>query len=104
MAASAIEIEKNPKFKELVAARKSLGWTLSAIMLAIYFGFILLVAFNKDLGNLLGTPLAEGAVATVGIIIGLAVIVSAFVLTGVYVSKANAKYDVLTRQIVEESK
>jgi uncharacterized membrane protein (DUF485 family) len=103
MAASSLEIEKNPKFKELVSARKTLGWSLSLAMLAIYFGFILLVAFNKDLGNVLGTPLA-GGVATVGIVVGLAVIISAFVLTGFYVTKANARYDELTRQIVEESK
>ncbi|MCW2275432.1 DUF485 domain-containing protein [Rhodoblastus acidophilus] len=104
MAASAIDIERNPKFQQLVAARKSLGWTLSIVMLAIYFGFILLVAFNKDLGNFLGWPLYSGAVATVGIVIGLFVIVSAFVLTGIYVVKANKRYDELTRQIVEESR
>jgi uncharacterized membrane protein (DUF485 family) len=101
MAASAKEIENNPKFQQLVAARKSLGWTLSAVMLAIYFGFILLVAFNKPL---LGTPLAAGSVTTVGILIGLAVIISAFILTGIYVSKANVAYDALTKEIVEESK
>ncbi len=104
MAASALDIENNPKFKELVATRKLLGWSLSIIQLVIYFGFVLLVAFNKDLGNVLGTPLAAGSVATVGIVIGLLVIVSAFVLTGIYVNKANARYDELTRQIVEESK
>jgi uncharacterized membrane protein (DUF485 family) len=100
MAATAIQIENNPKFKQLVAARKSLGWTLSAVMLLIYFGFILLVAFDK---SFLGTPLGAG-VTTIGIVIGLAVIISAFVLTGIYVSKANATYDALTKQIVEESK
>ena len=104
MAATTSQIENNPKFKELVAARKSLGWALSAVMLAIYFGFILLVAYNKDLGNILGHPIAAGSVTTVGIPVGLAVIISAFVLTGIYVSKANAKYDALTREIVEESK
>ncbi len=101
MAASALEIENNPKFKELVATRKSLGWTLSLVMLAIYFGFILLVAFDKAF---LGTPLSSDGVTTIGIPIGLAVIISAFVLTGIYVDKANARYDELTRQIVEESK
>ncbi|MGO9391477.1 DUF485 domain-containing protein [Rhodoblastus sp.] len=101
MAASALEIENNPKFKELVATRKSLGWTLSLVMLAIYFGFILLVAFDKAF---LGTPLSSDGVTTIGIPIGLAVIISAFVLTGIYVVKANARYDELTRQIVEESK
>jgi uncharacterized membrane protein (DUF485 family) len=101
MAATALEIENNPKFKELVATRKSLGWTLSLVMLAIYFGFILLVAFDKPF---LGTPLAATGVSTIGIPIGLFVIISAFVLTGIYVVKANARYDELTRQIVEESK
>ncbi len=101
MAASAIDIENNPKFKELVATRKSLGWTLSLVMLTIYFGFILLVAFDKPF---LGTPLSSSGVTTIGIPIGLAVIVSAFLLTGFYVVRANARYDELTRQIVEESK
>ncbi|WP_296706945.1 DUF485 domain-containing protein [Rhodoblastus sp.] len=101
MAATALEIEQNPKFKELVATRKKLGWTLSLVMLAIYFGFILLVAFNKAF---LGTPISPNGVTTIGIPIGLGVIVSAFVLTGFYVVRANARYDELNRQIVEESK
>jgi uncharacterized membrane protein (DUF485 family) len=101
MAASSLEIEKNPKFKELVATRKTLGWTLSLVMLFIYFGFILLVAFNKAF---LATPLSGEGVTTIGIPIGVAVIVSAFLLTGFYVVRANARYDELTRQIVEESK
>jgi uncharacterized membrane protein (DUF485 family) len=101
MAATALEIEQNPKFQELVATRKKLGWTLSLVMLAIYFGFILLVAFNKAF---LGTPISPSGVTTIGIPIGLGVIVSAFVLTGFYVVRANARYDELNRQIVEESK
>jgi uncharacterized membrane protein (DUF485 family) len=101
MAASALEIEKNPKFQELVSTRKSLGWSLSVLMLVIYFGFILLVAFDK---SFLATPLSADGVTTIGIPIGLAVIVSAFLLTGFYVVRANARYDELTRQIVEESK
>ena len=84
-----------------MATRKSLGWTLSLLMLLIYFGFIMLVAFDKPL---LGTPISGEGVTTIGIPIGLAVIVSAFLLTGFYVIRANARYDELTRQIVEESK
>ena len=101
MALTALQIEKSPKFQELVSTRKALGWTLSLVMLAIYFGFVLLVAFDKAL---LGTPLSATGVSTIGIPVGLAVIVSAFLLTGFYVVKANARYDELTRQIVEESK
>jgi len=91
------ETEQNPNYKELVRQRSFLGWTLSLIMMVIYFGFILLVAYApKFLGMRLGT-----GVMTIGIPIGLFVIVSAFVLTGVYVNRANAKYDVLVRRIVE---
>jgi uncharacterized membrane protein (DUF485 family) len=79
----------------------SLGWILSLVALAIYFGFILFVAFDKPL---LGAPFSATGVAATGIPIGLVVIVSAFVLTGISVAKANARYDELTRRIVEESK
>ena len=94
------QIERNPKFQQLVSKRKSLGWTLSAVMLAIYLGFILVVAYAP---KVLGAALGAG-VTTVGIPVGVLVIVSAFVLTGIYVSKANAEFDSLTKQIVEESK
>lgn len=94
------QIEKNPKFQELVGKRKSLGWTLSAVMLIIYLGFIMLVAYAP---KMLGAPLGAG-VTTIGIPVGIFVIVSAFILTGIYVAKANAEFDNLTKEIVEESK
>lgn len=80
--------------------RASLGWTLSAIMLAVYLGFILVVAYAPAF---LAQRLGPG-VTTLGIPVGLGVIIAAFVLTGVYVVKANAEFDRLTREIVEESK
>jgi len=91
------DIRRDPNYQELVRRRSSLGWTLSLIMLVIYFGFILLVAYAP---KFLGIPLGAG-VTTIGIPIGLFVIVSAFVLTGIYVSKANSNYDALIRRIVE---
>ncbi|MGA2636778.1 DUF485 domain-containing protein [Methylocella sp.] len=92
-------IQRNPKYRELVHQRSVLGWTLSAITLIIYFGFILLIAYAP---KFLGTPIGSGVI-TIGIPIGVAVIVSAFVLVGIYVIRANATYDSLTREIVEES-
>jgi uncharacterized membrane protein (DUF485 family) len=101
MAAQSYEsIQQNPKYRELVRQRSVLGWTLAAITLIIYFGFILLIAYAP---KFLGTPIGSG-VMTIGIPIGLAVIVSAFVLVGIYVVRANATYDSLTRDIVEESR
>jgi uncharacterized membrane protein (DUF485 family) len=93
-------IEQDPNYRELVRRRSSLGWLLSLIMLIIYFGFILLVAYAP---KFLGTRIGAG-VTTIGIPIGLAVIVLAFVLTGIYVRKANSSYDALIRKIVEDNR
>lgn len=96
------ELEKvllNPKYQELVSKRNRLGWTLAIIMLVIYYGFIMVLAFSPAS---LGIPIAEGSVITVGIPIGVTIIVSAFILTGIYVRRANSEFDDLTRQIKED--
>jgi uncharacterized membrane protein (DUF485 family) len=93
-------IRQEPLFRELVGKRTHFAWALSAAMLVIYFGFILLIAFAP---KLLGTPIG-GGVMTVGIPIGLFVIASAFVLTGIYVHRANSEFDPITRQIKEQVK
>jgi uncharacterized membrane protein (DUF485 family) len=94
-------IRSNPKFVELVERRSRYAWTLSIIMLAIYYGFILVVAFAP---GLLGVPLSAGAVTTVGIPVGILIIVAAFVLTGLYVRRANTEFDALNQEILETSK
>ena len=94
-------IRRNPKFAELVQQRNKLARTLTIAMLVIYFGFILLVAFAP---GFLGTPLGEGTVTTIGIPLGLLVIVSAFVLTGIYVAKANSSFDRLNEELLREVK
>jgi uncharacterized membrane protein (DUF485 family) len=95
------KIRRNPKFAELVQQRNALARNLTIAMFVFYFGFILLVAFGK---GFLGTPLSEGSVTTIGIPVGIFVIVSAFILTGIYVAKANTTFDNLNNQILEESK
>ncbi|NJL50423.1 MAG: DUF485 domain-containing protein [Blastochloris sp.] len=93
-------ITANPNFKELVSKRTSFAWFLTGAMLVIYFGFILLVAFAKGFLSLhIGS-----SVTTIGIPIGIGVIIAAFILTGIYVSRANSQFDTLTRKIVEETK
>jgi uncharacterized membrane protein (DUF485 family) len=93
-------VTNDPRFRELVARRSKFAWTLAVVMLAIYYGFILIIAFAPAL---LGTPLAPGAVTTVGIPVGVLIIIAAFVLTGIYVRRANAEFDALNQQIVEAS-
>jgi uncharacterized membrane protein (DUF485 family) len=67
-------------------------------MLGLYFGFVLLVAFAKDLMAVR----IGGGVTSLGILLGLGVIATAFVLTGIYVVRANSRFDDLTRSLQEE--
>lgn len=94
------QIKNNPKYKELVSKRNSLAWTLSIIMLVVYYAFILVIAFDP---SLLGAKMGSGVI-TVGIPVGIAIIFIAFALTGVYVKKANSEFDDLTKQIKDEIK
>ncbi|PAX06728.1 DUF485 domain-containing protein [Sphingomonas lenta] len=84
-----VGLADDPRYRRLVRRRSRLGWTLTALMLVAYFGFILLVAFAKPL---LARPLAGGA-TSVGIPIGLGVILLAIALTGVYVRRVNREFD-----------
>jgi uncharacterized membrane protein (DUF485 family) len=92
-------IRSNPKFAELTQKRTKFGVQLSILMLAIYYGFILVVAFAP---SVLGIPIS--GVITLGIPVGVFIIVAAFVLTGIYVRRANSEYDELNRQIIEEAR
>ena len=91
-------IESNPKYRQLVATRSSDGWLLTAMMMVVYYGYILLVAFGK---NLLSARIGSG-VMTWGIPIGLFVIVFTVAITGIYVRRANREFDDLTAQIRSE--
>lgn len=94
-------IKANPKFQELCAKRSSFAWTLAAIMLIAYYSFVAVIAFAP---STLGTPVSEGSVTTVGIYVGLALIILSFALTGVYVQKANGEFDALNKEILDEVK
>jgi uncharacterized membrane protein (DUF485 family) len=73
---------------QVTAARWRIAITLTLAMMLVYFGFILLVAFDKPL---LAHPIVPGL--SVGILLGVLVIVTAWVLIGVYVRWANRHYD-----------
>jgi uncharacterized membrane protein (DUF485 family) len=70
-------------------------------MLVIYYGFIFLIAYDP---GFLGTPISEGGVTTIGFPIGVGVILSAILLTAIYVYRANGEFDDLTRQLIEGTK
>jgi uncharacterized membrane protein (DUF485 family) len=90
----ATEIVNSEKFKELVRKRTSFSITMTILMLAVYFGFILVIAFNKEL-----LAIKIGEHLTIGIPIGMGIIIFAWVLTGIYTRWANKDYDKSVREL-----
>jgi uncharacterized membrane protein (DUF485 family) len=90
-------VASHPKYQELKTKRTRLGWWLTLAGMLAYYGFILLVAFDKPL-------LAQkigGGVMTLGMPLGVAVIVFTIIITWVYIRRANSEFDSLTEQIVK---
>ena len=83
------------QFAALVRARWSVSLSLTALMLTIYFGFIMVLAFRRDL-----LQASAGGGMTLGIPVGFGIILIASALTGIYVWWANRSYDGAVRRIV----
>jgi uncharacterized membrane protein (DUF485 family) len=87
-------ILESERFKALVRKRVSVTLTLTILMLVVYIGFILLIAFNKEF-----LAMKIGEHMTLGLPIGIGVIVFAWLLTGVYTYWANGSYDRSVREL-----
>lgn len=83
-----MNMQELPEFKKLVKIKWRVSLILTFAMLIIYFGFILLIAFNKPF---LATPIGHNL--TLGLPIGIGVLVSAWILTGIYTYWANRHHD-----------
>ncbi|MFA5501706.1 MAG: DUF485 domain-containing protein [Sulfurovaceae bacterium] len=89
------QILSNPKYQELVSKRSKFAWTLSIVILVVYYAFVLVIAFDPAL---LGAKIGDGVIS-VGIPVGMGIIVLSFILTGVYVRRANSEFEALTQDI-----
>ncbi len=79
---------RSPEFARLVRKRWGVSLTLTAFMLAVYYGFVAILAFRPDL-----FAARVGEHLTLGIPVGLGVIVVSWLATGIYVRWANDDYD-----------
>ena len=84
------KIKLDPEFQALVKKRRKLALILTSITLIVYFSFILTLAYAP---SLFAHPIYEGSVISIGIPLGVSIIIIAFVLTGIYVRKANTDFD-----------
>ena len=91
-------IRRNPQFMELVAKRTRFAGILAAIVLIVFYGFVLLVAFAPEL---IGKRLFEGSNLTFGILAGLLQFIFFWVLTLVYVRRANGEFDDINKELVK---
>ena len=94
-------IYADPDFHKLERKRGRFSWLLASIVMLTYFSFILVIAFAPEL---FATPIFEGKIITWGIPVGLFVILLSFLLTGVYVYRANKEFDQKTKDIVDRAR
>lgn len=93
------KIKSNPKYHELVSKRNSFSLKLSLFVLAMFYGYILVIAFDKEL---LATKIGDG-VMTYAFPVGAAIIVISFITTLIYVNRANSEFEELTNEIKKQA-
>lgn len=93
-------IRSNPKFQQLIKERARLAWSLTALVLGLYFLYMVVVAAAP---GVLHAPLQDGSKLTMGIPVGATIIIFSWLMTGLYVRTANTRFDDLSKAVVEES-
>ena len=95
------KIRSNPKFAELVGKRTRFAVLLSLVVLVPYYTFMFLGSTQPQL---FAAKLAEGGVITIGWPIAALFVVGGWLLTGVYVSRANGEFDSITEEVLKEAR
>ncbi len=95
------KIRSNPKFAELVGKRTRFAIILSLVVLVPYYTFMFLVSTQPQL---FAAKIAEGGVITIGWPIAALFVVGGWLLTGVYVSRANGEFDEITAEVLKEAR
>ncbi|MBK7815313.1 MAG: DUF485 domain-containing protein [Rhodocyclaceae bacterium] len=94
-------IRANPKFAGFVSTRNRYSIVMAILGAIAYYGFILLVAYDKEF---LARKLGAGMVTSLGIPIGVGVIVFTIIITWVYVRRANGEFDDTNAEIIREAR
>lgn len=92
-------IRQLPEYAQLTHARKKIVWPLSLATIIAYFALILTIAFSPAS---LSTPIGNG-VTSLGIVLGLGIILYCLVITGIYVSYANRVLEPLAKSIAQKA-
>ena len=95
------KIWSNPKFAELVGKRTRFAIILSLIVLLPYYSYMLVVSLQPQL---LASKVSDGSVITIGWPLAALIVIGGWLLTGVYVSRANGEFDRLNEEILKEAR
>ena len=93
------ELRNSEEYQQLVTIRSKSKWFLAAIMMLIYYGFVMIIAFAPEV---FAAKVGSGHMS-VGIVVGLFVIFVSFLITGIYVNKANKVLEPLTKKLHEKA-
>jgi uncharacterized membrane protein (DUF485 family) len=94
------KIRNNPKFIRLVKERGKFQWTLSAIVLIMFYGYFMVIAFAP---KFLGGKIAEGSMWPIGYTVELFLFIFFWCTTLVYVLRSNSVYDEMAQDVVKEA-
>ena len=90
----------HPKYQELMKKRNRFALLLSAIVLSVYYSYVLVATMKPEIFS---APIGENLTWCIGLVAGFGIQMFAFVMTGVYVWRANGEFDALNRTIIEET-
>ena len=91
-------IVRNPRFIALTRARARVRWGLTALTVAVFFGFVLLIVFGR---GLLAARVGDG-LAPLGIWLAIGMLLFVVAVTGLYVQRASALFGRMNDELVEE--
>ena len=95
------KIRANPKFAELVGKRTRFAIILSLVVLVPYYTFMFLVSTQPQI---FAAKLGETGPITIGWPVAALFIIGGWLLTGVYVSRANGEFDSITEEVLKEAR
>lgn len=95
------KIKSNPKYEELVSKRTCFSIILTVIVFVIYYGFTLIIAFDK---SLLAAKVSSDSALTIGFPMVTGIIIVSIILCGIYVVRANGEFEDLTNEIKNDVK
>ena len=95
------KIRANPRFAELVGKRTRFAIILSLVVLVPYYSYMLLISLQPQL---FAGKITDGSVITIGWPIAALIVVVGWLLTGVYVSRANGEFDSITEEVLKEAR